>query len=250
MLVTGASTGIGRATAQLLARRGARVFLVARTETKLREASSEITREGGIAAHAVTDVSDRKALSAAITKAEGAFGPIAGLFANAGIGGKFAPLGDYDDEQFDAVIRTNLTSVFWAIKQVLPGMLARKSGSIVVTGSLASECGMPNNAAYVASKHGVLGLARAAAIEAAPHGVRVNCVLPGLIETPLLMNLDPHSTPEMIRNALGKAVPMGHIGSAEELAEAACFLLSDRASHITAQALAVDGGILGTLRPG
>jgi len=147
------------------------------------------------------------------------------------------------------VLRTNLTSVFWAIKRVLPGMLARGHGSIVVTGSLASERGMPNNAAYVASKHGVLGLARAAAVEAAPHNVRVNCVLPGLIETPMLMQLDPNAPPQVIRDRLGTAVPMGRIGTAEELAELNCFLLSDRASHITAQSIAVDGGILGTLTP-
>ena len=86
---------------------------------------------------------------------------------------------------------------------------------------------MPNNAAYVASKHGVLGLARAAAIEAAPHNVRVNCVLPGLIETPMLMQLDPNARPQAIRAMLGKGVPMGRIGTADELAELACFLLSD-----------------------
>lgn len=246
ILITGASTGIGRATAMLLARRGAKVFLIARTAPKLAEAVGAIRAEGGTAASGAADVSDREALRAMIERAEGTFGPIDGLFANAGFGGRFAPLGSYDDELFDAVIRTNLSSVFWAIKRVLPGMIERRRGSIVVTGSLASERGMANNAAYVASKHGVLGLARAAAIEAAPHQVRVNCVLPGLIETPMLLQLDPKAPPQVIRDLLGKGVPMGHIGTAEELAEMAGFLLSDRASHITAQAIAVDGGILGT----
>jgi NAD(P)-dependent dehydrogenase (short-subunit alcohol dehydrogenase family) len=142
-----------------------------------------------------------------------------------------------------------LTSVYWAIKRVLPPMLARGEGSIVVTGSLASARGMPFNAAYVASKHAVMGLARAAAAEAAPRNVRVNCVLPGLIETPMLMQLDPSASVEALRKRLGSNVPQGRIGSAEELAELACFLLSDRASHITAQTIAVDGGILGTLTP-
>jgi NAD(P)-dependent dehydrogenase (short-subunit alcohol dehydrogenase family) len=109
---------------------------------------------------------------------------------------------------------------------------------------------MPANAAYVASKHAVLGLARAAAVEAAPYNVRVNCVLPGLIETPMLMQLDPDAPAEAVRTTLGSGVPMGRIGTAEELAELACFLLSDAASHITAQSIAVDGGILGTHRPG
>jgi NAD(P)-dependent dehydrogenase (short-subunit alcohol dehydrogenase family) len=246
VFITGASTGIGRATAALLAQRGARVFMVARRETVLREAAGAIAGAGGIAAHAAADVADPRALHAAIDAAERKFGPIDALFANAGSGGAFAPLGAYDEQIFEAVIRTNLSSVFWALKRFLPGMIERQRGSILVTGSLASERGMPNNAAYVASKHGVLGLARAAAVEAAPHNVRVNCVLPGLIETPMLMQLDQSIPTAALRNMLGKGVPMGRIGTAQELAELACFLLSDLASHITAQSIAVDGGILGT----
>jgi NAD(P)-dependent dehydrogenase (short-subunit alcohol dehydrogenase family) len=249
VLITGASSGIGLATARMLARQGARVFLIARTEAKLAEASAGIARAGGTADFCAADVADRDALLAAIGRAEHAFGSVAALFANAGSGGRFAPLSEYDDELFDAVLRTNLTSIYWAIKRVLPAMLERRSGSIVVTGSLASERGMPHNVAYVASKHAVLGLARAAAAEAAPHNVRVNCVVPGLIETPMLLQLDPAASAQAIRARLGASVPMGRIGAAEELAELVCFLLSDRASHITGQSIAVDGGVLGTLIP-
>lgn len=202
---------------------------MARSADRLHEAAAAIASEGGTAASAAADVADHAALGAAIDAAERRFGAIDGLFANAGSGGRFAPLGAYDEEIFESVIRTNLTSVFWALKRILPGMIARRRGSVLVTGSLASERGMANNAAYVASKHGVLGLARAAAIEAAPHNVRVNCVLPGLIETPMLMQLDPDKSQEELRALLGKGVPMGRIGTAQELAELR--LLSDLGSR-------------------
>ena len=246
ILVTGASTGIGRATARMLARRGARVSLIARSEATLQEAVAEIRSEGGAAAYGVADVGDKFALLSVFDTAEGAFGPIEGLFANAGMGGSFAPFSDYDDDMFDTVIRTNMTSVFWAMKRVLPGMVTRKRGSIVITGSLASERGMANNPGYVASKHAVLGLSRAAALEVAPSNVRVNCILPGLIETPLLHNIGGDDIPAAMA-FMGRNVPQGRVGTADETAEVATFLLSDAASHVTGQGWAVDGGILGTL---
>jgi NAD(P)-dependent dehydrogenase (short-subunit alcohol dehydrogenase family) len=240
VVITGASTGIGRATATRCVAAGGKVTLIARRADLLADAVAEL---GGCAAYAAADVADKSALRAALDQAVAANGPIDGLFLNAGIGGTFAPVEDYPDETFDAVFAVNLKGVLWSIQQVLPAMKARRTGAILVTGSLASERGLPMNAGYVASKHAVLGLSRAVANEAAEFGVRCNCVIPGLIETPMLDGLPPEAASQMAR-----AVPQGRTGKAEELAEVAAFLLSDAASHVTGQAWAVDGGMLGTMR--
>lgn len=247
VLVTGASTGIGLATAQRLARHGAQVSMVARSEQTLAREALAIRSAGGVASGFAADVGDAAALDAAVKAAEATFGPVTHAFANAGTGGTFGPLVDCPDDVFETVMRTNVTAVFRLLRRVLPAMYAARRGSVLITGSLASERGLPMNPAYVASKHAVLGLARAAAVEAAPHNVRVNCLLPGFIETPMLHQLG--DDPEAIRNGMGAMVPMGRIGSAEEAAAVATFLLSDAASHVTAQALAVDGGLLGTMIP-
>lgn len=238
--ITGASTGIGRATADRIIAAGGKVTLIARRAELLADACAELGPRAGWAA---ADVADKAQLLAALDKAVASHGPIDGLFLNAGIGGMFSPVEDYADDVFDAVMAVNLKGAFWAIQHVLPAMKARRAGAILVTGSLASERGLPMNAGYVASKHAVLGLSRAVANEAAEHGVRCNCIVPGLIETPMLDGLPPEAAQQM-----AKAVPQGRTGSAEELAQVAAFLLSDAASHVTGQSWAVDGGMLGTMR--
>ncbi|OYW48664.1 MAG: short-chain dehydrogenase [Novosphingobium sp. 28-62-57] len=240
VVITGASTGIGRATATACAKAGASLTLIARRADLLQKAAQEL---GGATTFAAADVADKAALNVALDHAIATHGAVDGLFLNAGIGGMFAPVEDYTDDAFDAVMAVNLKSVFWAIQHVLPAMKERRTGAILVTGSLASERGLPMNAGYVASKHAVLGLSRAVANEAAEFGVRCNCILPGLIETPMLDGLPPEAASQM-----AKAVPQGRTGSADEVAQVAAFLLSDAASHVTAQSWAVDGGMLGTMR--
>lgn len=239
VIVTGASSGIGEATARTIAARGGSVMLIARREERLAKLAIEM---GPGTRWFAADVGDAAAQREALEQAVEAGGSVDGLFLNAGTGGSFAPVEDYGDDAFEQVLGVNLLAPYRAIAQLLPAMKARKTGAILVTGSLASERGMANNTAYVASKHAVLGLARAVALEAAPHGVRCNCIVPGFIETEMFAAL-----PSDALEQIAARVPQGRTGSAQELAEVAAFLLSDAASHVTGQSLAVDGGVLGTL---
>lgn len=236
IVVTGGSSGIGLVTAQLLASRGARVSLIARRKELLDEAVAGI---GEHAAGFAADVGDKAQLDGAIEAAAAHFGPIHALFANAGLTGGFTPAVAFDPAVFEETIRVNLVSVFWAIQKVLPAMIEAKNGVILVTGSMASKRGMAMNPAYVSSKHGVLGLTRAIAVEMAPHNVRANCIIPGFIKTEALDRI-----PAEQKGKIEQRIPMRHMGTCEELAEVAAFLLSDAASHVTGQDWAVDGGVL------
>jgi NAD(P)-dependent dehydrogenase (short-subunit alcohol dehydrogenase family) len=250
IVVTGASSGIGRASALLMGRMGARLFLVARDQRALDEVAAAIRADGGTAEAYAADVGIKAELLAAIDRAEARFGTIDGFFANAGAGGPKTPLVDYDDDAFDWMLTINLKSIFWAMKRLLPAMIERRAGAILVTGSLGSERGFPMTCGYNSAKHGLLGLVRSAAAEVARHNVRINAILPGLVETRMLDEIAGEiggGDAAAGAKALGTMVPMGRLGHADELGQVAAFLLSDAASYVNGQAWAVDGGILHTL---
>jgi NAD(P)-dependent dehydrogenase (short-subunit alcohol dehydrogenase family) len=239
VMITGGSTGIGKATAIKIASLAGKVTVIARRAGVLQQAVREI---GGSASYVAADVGVQAEIIAAVDKAIQRNGPIDGLFLNAAAEGMFALTPEYTDEAFEQAMRVNVHSLFWTIRHVLPGMMARGKGAILITGSLASERGMVGNIGYLASKHAALGIARTIAMEAAQSGVRCNCINPGFIDTPLM-----NACPEEDKAMMVARTPQRRIGRPEEVAAAAAFLLSDDASHITAQSLAVDGGLLGTL---
>jgi len=240
VVITGASSGIGRATASKIAGHGGKVSLIARRADRLAELAREL---GEGAAWAAADVGDRAQLIAALDAVADRNGPVDGLFLNAGSEGQFAALADYADDALEQVMAVNFFSPFWAIRHLLPGMMERGRGAIVITGSIGGETGMVGNPGYCASKHAVSGLAQSVAMEAGSSGVRCNVLVPGFISTEIL-----DKVPADFQAMMAARVPQGRIGTAAEAANVAAFLLSDETSHVTAQRWAVDGGLLGTLK--
>ncbi len=251
IIVTGASSGIGRAAAVMLAARGAELLLVARDEAALGDVAGAIRAAGGRAEICRADVGKLEDTKAYVGRAQELWdGVIDGLFANAGMGGPVSSLWDYPLDGFDEVLAVNLKSLFWALQLVLPGMIERRAGSVVATGSLASERGLPMTSGYNVSKHAVLGLVRSAASEVARHGVRVNALIPGLIETRMLTEIAAAVSEGDVAAGLanfGRMSPQGRVGTAEEAAAIAAFLLSDEATYVNGQAIAADGGMLATI---
>ena len=239
IVITGASSGIGRATATRIAAHQGTVTLIARGRDSLAEAVDEM---GTGASFIAADIGQKSEILAALDLAIARNGPIDGLFLNAGAAGMFGATADYTDEAFEEVMRVNVTSPFWSVRHLLPAMMARGKGSILASGSLASERGTAGNPGYLISKHAILGLVRAIAMEAAPSNVRCNCIEFGFIDTPML-----RSVPEAAQAMMAAKTPQRRVGTPEEAAAVAAFLLSDDSSHVTAQAWAVDGGLLGTL---
>ena len=251
VIVTGAAGAIGFATAQVLAREGARLLLVDVQAERLAARERELAGSGAQVASCAADVSRGSDVQAYVSAALQRYGRIDGLFNNAGIEGHIAPTWEYDEAEFDRVTRVNVNGVFLGMRHVMPVMLKQGSGAIVNTASIGSERGLAGACTYNASKHAVVGLTRTAAAEAGPKGLRVNCVMPGVIDTPLLEGvLGPLFNGDIAlgKKTLGKIAPLERIGRPAEIGEVVAFLLSDAASFVTGAAWSIDGGALCTIR--
>jgi len=242
-LVTGGGRGIGAAIARALTGAGAVVTIVGRDPVPL----TDLTEQGGAAGWERADVTDTAALAAAIARAEAARGPLGILVNNAGAA-ESAPLLRTDRALWDRMLAVNLTAVFEATRLVLPGMAARGAGRVVNIASTAGLTGYPYVAAYVAAKHGVVGLTRALAMEFATSGVTVNCVCPGFTDTDLLTGsmegvaAKTGRTIEDLRATVMRANPQGRFVRPEEVAAAVLFLCGPGSDAMTGQAIAVAGG--------
>jgi len=238
-IVTGAGSGIGRAIAILYASEGASIVVSDINEKGGEETVAQIKAGGSDAVFVKADTSnpdDNKALVDAAVKA---FGGLHIAVNNAGIGGPISPVGDYPVDGWDKVISINLSGVFYGMRYQIPAMLASGGGSIVNIASILGKVGAKGSAAYVAAKHGVIGLTEAAALEYADKQIRINSIGPGYILTPLLSALD-----DATMKAIVGLHPMGRLGTAEEVAELALWLNSDKASFVTGSYYNVDGGYL------
>lgn len=236
-LVTGAGSGIGAEIARKLARAGAQVTVADLKEEAAQRVADELGRDGGAARAIPQDVGDPEASERAVRHTVEAFGGLHLAVNNAGIGGSQAEIADYGIKDWQQVIAVNLNGVFYGLKYQIPAMIDAGGGAIVNIASILGSVGTPNSSAYVAAKHGVVGLTKSAALEYAQKGVRVNAVGPGYIDTPLLEALD-----EDTYRGLVDLHPQGRLGRAEEVAALTLFLLSDEASFITGSYHLVDGG--------
>jgi len=236
-LVTGASQGIGRDTALALAEAGAKVAVAARNEEKLSALVVDITAAGGTAFAVKMDVADAEQVKAGFKQVLEKFGRLDILVNNAAITRDGLAMRMKPDD-WEAVLRTNLTGAHWCIQQALPPMMKARAGRIINISSVVAQSGNAGQANYVAAKAGLIGLTKAIAIEIASRNITVNAVAPGFIETPMTAVL-----PDKVKEEMKARIPLGRMGSAREIAAAIVFLASDEAAYITGHVLNVNGGL-------
>ncbi|MFT3948011.1 MAG: glucose 1-dehydrogenase [Agriterribacter sp.] len=236
ILITGGGRGLGFAVANSMAQHGAEVIITGRNEQQLKEACEAI---GASCTYHVFDLTDMQGIPSFVEVIEKIHGPVDVLVNNAGINMKKDML-EVTDEEFESIIKTNQSAVFSLSREFAKKMVQRKKGVILLISSMASQYGIPKVIAYTASKSAIEGMTRAMAVELSPHGIRVNCIAPGFIETDMSSKA-LNSDPERKQKVLSRT-PMAKLGKPEDIGNAAVFLASDAANYITGIILPVDGG--------
>lgn len=241
-LVTGAGSGIGQATALLFAQEGGQVVVADQDADAGQDTVQRIHDVGGTAIFVPTDVSSPHAVAALVQRALATFGRLDCAVNNAGVSGVEASTAECSEENWDRVLATNLKGVWLCMKYEIPAMLEQGRGAIVNTSSISGLIGLAGWPAYCASKHGILGLTKVAALEYCRRGIRINAVCPGVIHTPMLEG-SFRDNPQA-RDALAASEPIGRMGQPEEVAAAIVWLCSDAASFMVGSCVSIDGGFV------
>ena len=242
-VVTGAASGMGLAIARHLAARGNRVGLLDLQGDAALGAARELSDKGASAVGVAADVTNRAAVDAALAEVRAQLGPIAIMVTAAGIDA-FASFTKITSEMWDRVLAINLTGTFHCLQAVVPDMREARWGRIVTISSSSAQSGAPRMAHYVAAKAGVIGLTKALALDLARHGITVNCIPPGMIDTPMLRRAEAGGNIGNIEQVTGRMLPVGRAGTPEEIAATCGFLCSDDAAFITGQVIGVNGGMV------
>ncbi|MFV8829179.1 SDR family NAD(P)-dependent oxidoreductase [Alkalihalobacterium sp. APHAB7] len=246
VVITGAAAGIGKETVKAFADEGANVVLVDLHEETLQVTAKELQLTEGKYLLVQADVSKEEQVERYVQLTKQKYGRIDVFFNNAGVEGVVQPITEYPSETLDLVVDVNIKGVFYGLKHVLRVMQEQKSGSVINMSSIAGLKGSPNVSAYIASKHAVVGLTKATAIEAATYGVRVNAVNPSPVNTRMMRSLEAGFSPEhadLVKENLTKTIPLGRYGESDDVANAVLYLASEQANFITGVIFPIDGGL-------